>query len=580
MLKNRINSLDILKKNPFLLVLFSILFASFVAFIDALVDYFFYYDETLFEVFLPPIESHEFYMRMMLILTVTLFGFMITFLFRSNLKYQDTLSRNEFLFKTVANYTKDWEYWITPENKVNFISPSCFEITGFTTEEFVAYPDLIHSLIIDEDKHIFQKHDDYLKNNKEIDPIEFRIRKKNGEIIWIEHACRTIYDEEGNYLGQRGSNRVITKRKIAEQERKKLSNELKKTNKWLEENVAQRTKELNDLFAQSPFAKALISIDEVILETNEAWNRIFQSNPEKFNGKHINNFPYFDNKEIKKMIDSSKSHILQQTSNPIYIEDIDKLITIDLYPITDTKGAITKIVCNIEDVTDRLKKDESDKELEIQKDTLKSFFNFFESVRKKLSQDLHDQVGQKLLLTKLHIELLKEKHTDSSEKFDEVINLILNTNSEIKEIIYSLHPIELENYGLVDALQSMISHCSKVGNFTPEVKLIGKYHPASKEVELGIYIICQEALSNITKHSKASKIEIEFHFNKKLLVGIISDDGIGFNVDNILKQNRTKHVFGLSSMQGRAKFLNGDLEINSSPNEGTKIHFEIPIVEN
>ena len=125
---------------------------------------------------------------------------------------------------------------------------------------------------------------------------------------------------------------------------------------------------------REPFAKALISNDEVILETNEAWNRIFQSNPEKFKGKRINNFPYFDNNEIKKMIDSSKSHILQQTSNPIYIEDIDKLITIDLYPITDTKGAITKIVCNIEDVTDRLKKDESDKELEIQKDTLKSFF--------------------------------------------------------------------------------------------------------------------------------------------------------------------------------------------------------------
>ena len=143
-----------------------------------------------------------------------------------------------------------------------------------------------------------------------------------------------------------------------------------------------------------------------------------------------------------------------------------------------------------------------------------------------------------------------------------------------------MHPVELENYGLVDALQSMISHCSKVGNFTPEVKLIGKYHQTSKDIELGIYRICQETLNNITKHSKASKVEIEFHVNDQILVGIITDNGIGFDVKEILKQKNEEHVFGLSSMQGRANYLNGNLEINSSPNKGTKIHFEIPIEEN
>ncbi len=143
-----------------------------------------------------------------------------------------------------------------------------------------------------------------------------------------------------------------------------------------------------------------------------------------------------------------------------------------------------------------------------------------------------------------------------------------------------MHPIELENYGLVDALQSMILHCSNVGSFTPEVKVIGKYLQASKDVELGIYRISQEALNNITKHSKASKVEIEFHFNNNLLVGIIKDNGIGFDVNKILKQNNKEHVFGLSSMQGRANFLNGNFEINSSPNKGTNIHFEIPIKEN
>ena len=580
MFRTRISVSDILRKQPFLLVLISIVFASLIAFIDALVDYLFYYDETLLEVFLPPIESHEFYMRMMLIFTVGLFGFMITFLFRNNLKYQDRLSRNEFLFKTVANYTKDWEYWISPENKINFISPSCLEITGYSSEEFIKNPDLIYSSICEEDKQIYHRHDDNQICDREIESLEYRIRKKDGEIIWIGHTCTAVYNEQGKYLGQRVSNRLITKAKITEQEKEKLSNELRNANKLLEENIAQRTKELDELFSQSPFAKALVSTNKVILETNNAWDRMFQPISEKFAGEPINSFSYFNNLELENMIDYVVNNVVPKSTNPIYIEEIDKIITIDFYPFTNSKGKVTKIVSSIEDITDKLMKAESDKELEIQKDTLKTFFNFFESVRKKLSLELHDQVGQKLLLTKLYTELLKEKRPESSDKFDEITNLILNTNSEIKEIIYSLHPIELENYGLVDALQSMISHCSKVGKFEPNIKLFGEYHPASKEVELGIYRICQEALSNITKHSEASKIEIEFHFNNKLLVGIISDNGVGFDVENIMKHHYKEHVFGLSSMQGRAKMLNGDLEINSSLNEGTKIHFEIPMEEN
>ncbi len=62
--------------------------------------------------------------------------------------------------------------------------------------------------------------------------------------------------------------------------------------------------------------------------------------------------------------------------------------------------------------------------------------------------------------------------------------------------------------------------------------------------------------------------------------GIIADNGIGFDPEKILDGGNGEHVFGLSSMDGRANFLNGSLEIDSAPNEGTKIHFEIPIGEN
>ncbi|MEN8191405.1 MAG: PAS domain-containing protein [Bacteroidota bacterium] len=580
MIKERITSLELLKKYPFLLVVISIIFAAAAAFVDAIIDYLFYYEESIMEVFFPSLGSHEFYMRMMLIFTISLFGFLITFLFKSNIKYQETLKKNEFLFKTVANYTNDWEFWITPDKKINFMSPSCLEVTGYSVNEFIENPDLIYSMIYEEDRELYIKHDDHKISEREIDSLEYRIRRKDGEIIWIGHTCTAIYDENKKYLGQRVSNRVITQRKLAEQEKERLSNELQKTNKTLEENVLQRTKEIQDLFSQSPFAKALLSIDKVILETNKAWDRMFRSKSEQYKGKVISDLPYFNNVEITKLIEEIFRKTIPGASSPIYVEEIDKIIIVDCYPITNTVGDITKMVCNIEDVTDRLKKAESDKELELQKHTLKSFFNFFEGVRKKISQDLHDQVGQNLLLVKMYTELLKDKHPESSEKFEEIINLLVNTNSEIKDIIYLLHPAELENYGLVEALQSMFSHCSTLGKFEHKIKLFGKYKPASKDVELGIYRICQEALNNITRHSQATIVDAEFHFTNQYVTGIITDNGIGFNPENILGEDKGEHVFGLSSMKGRAKFLNGNLEINSSSKDGTKIHFEIPIEEN
>ncbi len=514
MAREKISSLEFLKKYPFLLVIFSILFAASVAFIDALVDYLFYYDETLMEVFLPSLESHEFYMRMMLIFTVAVFGIFISFLFRSNIKYQETLKNNEFLFKTVANYTNDWEYWITPEKNIQFMSPSCIDVTGYTVDEFRSDPGLIHSIIYEDDETIYSNHDDHQVKEREAEDLEYRISRKDGKVIWISHTCRAIYDDNDNYLGQRVSNRVITQRKIVELEKDRLSSELQKTNKWLEENVAQRTKEISDLFSQSPFAKAMLSVDKTILETNEAWDKMFRLESNKYSGEKLSNLPYFNNVEIDKMLEDVLSKIVAEASSPIYVEEIDKIIIMDCFPITDKVGDITKIICNIQDVTDRLKKAESDKELEVQKDTLKSFFNFFEGVRKKLSQDLHDQVGQKLLLIKLYTELLSDTHPESAEKFDEIIDLLLTTNSEIKDIIYLLHPVELENYGLVDALESMISHCGALGKFKHKIKIVGKYLPAPKDVELGIYRICQEALNNITRHSKATEVEAEFHFNK------------------------------------------------------------------
>jgi PAS domain S-box-containing protein len=124
----------------------------------------------------------------------------------------EELKRSEEKFKTVADLTYDWEFWMDADNNLIYSSPSCERITGYTREEFFANPNLLSSIIIKEDHLIWNKHLISEGENKQ-EEIDVRIICKNGQVKWINHICYTLVDKDGKILGRRASNRDITERK-------------------------------------------------------------------------------------------------------------------------------------------------------------------------------------------------------------------------------------------------------------------------------------------------------------------------------------------------------------------------------
>ena len=130
---------------------------------------------------------------------------------------EEAIFASEQKFRTLADYTFDWEYWIGPDEKYIYITPSCERITGFTPDEFYYNKNLLDDLIVPEDRDKFRTHNNQETNSPDPGFIEFRIRTKEDNIIWIGHICHPIYNADGKYLGRRGSNRDITQRKMAEE---------------------------------------------------------------------------------------------------------------------------------------------------------------------------------------------------------------------------------------------------------------------------------------------------------------------------------------------------------------------------
>lgn len=125
-------------------------------------------------------------------------------------------------YRIVADYTLDWEYWRAPDGKYIYVSPACKAVTGFNAEEFMEDEDLILKITHPEDKNIISGHIKDLKTGtlKTDHLIEFKIITKSGEVKYLEHKCRAIYRPDGTWLGNRGSNKDITERKIFEKELK------------------------------------------------------------------------------------------------------------------------------------------------------------------------------------------------------------------------------------------------------------------------------------------------------------------------------------------------------------------------
>ncbi|MFA4861564.1 PAS domain S-box protein [Methanoregula sp.] len=136
-------------------------------------------------------------------------------------KHADEILReSEQRFRTILDWTYDWEYWISPNRDINYVSPSVQRITGYSPAEFIADKFLIDRIIHPEDHALWQEHillHTELQHQENQGQIEFRIIRKDGTIRWIGHICRPIYAENGRWIGTRISNRDITDRKNTEE---------------------------------------------------------------------------------------------------------------------------------------------------------------------------------------------------------------------------------------------------------------------------------------------------------------------------------------------------------------------------
>jgi two-component system sensor histidine kinase UhpB len=195
-----------------------------------------------------------------------------------------------------------------------------------------------------------------------------------------------------------------------------------------------------------------------------------------------------------------------------------------------------------------------------------------EAERLGIARDLHDEVGQVLTGVLLQLNSIAESAPEHRDRLDQSRQAVRRALDEVRRISSELRPEMLEHLGLASALTELSTSFARVANVRVERQFPASVPKLAPEIELAIYRIAQESLTNVARHAAASRVTIALEPSAGSVVLRVSDDGRGFDGDPV------EHG-GLRSMRERALLVGGALAIKEGPNGGVEVRLEVPASE-
>lgn len=206
--------------------------------------------------------------------------------------------------------------------------------------------------------------------------------------------------------------------------------------------------------------------------------------------------------------------------------------------------------------------------------TVNAFMKGQEKERGRIASDLHDRLGSLLSTVKLHFSSIETTITDpeNKENFEYAIKLLDKSVSEVRSVSHNLTKEVLTQLGLIHTIENLVEAINSAGKLKINLFTPGTEQKFSSEIEIELYRVIQETLTNIIKHANASEVTIQFLVNNNMLNLIIEDDGVGFD-PAVVKSDG----MGLSNIYNRVNKIKGTYSIDSSPGAGSTFIFDIPL---
>jgi signal transduction histidine kinase len=200
-----------------------------------------------------------------------------------------------------------------------------------------------------------------------------------------------------------------------------------------------------------------------------------------------------------------------------------------------------------------------------------------EEQRRRISRELHDQLGQQCASLLIGLGALRTSlpdDTPTAKRLVELVEIARRLDDDLHRIALELRPTALDDLGLEETLLNLVETWAERSQIVVDYRCEGlDKRRLSPDVETAVFRIVQEALTNIHKHAHASRVGLILRLHGDELVVIVEDDGVGFDLRQMIEPEK----LGVRGIRERAALVGGALEIEASPGGGTTVHLRIPL---
>ncbi len=207
--------------------------------------------------------------------------------------------------------------------------------------------------------------------------------------------------------------------------------------------------------------------------------------------------------------------------------------------------------------------------------------NAQEIERQHLANQLHDGPAQSLTNLILQAEIC-ERLFDADParartELSELKQAVTNTFQKVREFIFDMRPMMLDDLGLNPTLKKSVEDYEQKTGIATNLTISGRDQRLLPHAEVTIFRSIQHLLRNVRDHAQASHVQVSLNVGEDLVMAVVEDDGIGFDVAEALTGAGQRKTMGLSTLQEQIGMLGGDIKIDSSPGKGSKIELSIPV---
>jgi PAS domain S-box-containing protein len=205
-----------------------------------------------------------------------------------------------------------------------------------------------------------------------------------------------------------------------------------------------------------------------------------------------------------------------------------------------------------------------------------------ERARRHIATELHDQVGQTLILSKLKLNSLNERLSSAEFEslLDEISNHIGRSIEDIRSLTFQLSPPLLYEVGFEAAVEWLAEELAERHGFRVDFRDDGKKKPLNEKSRVALYQMVRELIMNVVKHADAKRVDISVERFVDRIRVIVSDDGSGFDNEAVQRRLTGNRSFGLFNIRHRTEYMGGEFAIESEIGRGTRVTLLLPVTEN